>query len=141
MAAEVNRIVYLLRKPELKDRTLGNILVYDGLKLIDQFSSLELPDRGNKKNISRYPAGEYILKPRWSKSLGDHLEIVGVPGRTICLVHRGCFPSNTEGCTLCGTDFKDIDGDSVPDVCNSRTAIARLCELIRVPTRFIVVDA
>lgn len=135
------KTVYLLRRPELKDRTLGHLLVFEGISLVAQFKSLELPWRGNKKNISRYPAGRYKLVPRSSQRLGDHLEIVGVPDRILCLVHRGCLPENTEGCTLAGMDFKDLNGDKIPDVSSSRVAMAQLCQLIQEPTDFIVVDA
>jgi len=137
---KTKRTVYALRRPELKDRTLGHLLVFDGLILLDRFASLELLWKNNQHNISRYPAGRYTLVPRSSQSKGNHLEIVGIPNRTLCLVHRGCFPVDTEGCTLVGLDFKDIDGDSVPDIVSSRVAMTKLCQLIQEPTDFIVVD-
>jgi len=137
---KTKRTTYLLRRPELKDRTLGHLLVFEGLALLDRFVALELIWKDNKRNISRYPAGRYTLVPRSSQSKGNHLEIIGIPGRTLCLVHRGCFPDDTEGCTLVGMDFKDLDGDKIPDVCSSRVAMDRLCQLITEPTDFIVVD-
>lgn len=135
------KTVYLLRRQSLKDRTLGTLLVFDELTIQARFATLEPPDRGNRPNESRIPAGRYQLKPRKSEKFGEHLVIEGVPGRSWILCHHGNFPADTEGCILVGMGHKDLDADGKPDVFSSRAAMGLLVQFVRAPARLVVVDA
>ena len=62
--------------------------------------SIELPWKGNQKNISCIPEGEYQIQFRKSNRFRNHLIINGVPGRSWILIHpandarkelRGCI--------------------------------------------------
>lgn len=119
--------LYLFRKPELKDRTLGELSI---LGREERFVTLELPNRANKRNISCIKAGIYPFEHRTSLKYGLHLILKGVAGRSYILVHNGCFPKHTRGCILIGTEFKDLDGDKVMDVANSRDAMKELMRLL-----------
>jgi hypothetical protein len=63
---------------------------------------LELPDRENRRNVSRIPAGQYVCKRVRSARFGETFEITNVPGRSGILFHVGNFPTDTHGCILLG---------------------------------------
>lgn len=50
-------------------------------------STIELPWRNNRRGISCIPEGRYVLRKRRSRKFGWHLEVVGVTGRSLILVH------------------------------------------------------
>lgn len=135
------KTIYILRRPSPADRTLGTMLVFDAAAVLARFSTLEPPDRGNRPNESRIPAGRYQLKPRESDKFGKHLLVEGVPGRSWILCHHGNFPADTEGCILVGMGHKDLDADGKPDVFSSRAAMGLLVQFVREPAELIVVDA
>lgn len=135
------KTVYLLRRQALKDRTLGRMIVFDGVFSRLDLATLELPWKNNAQGVSCIPAGRYRLVPRSTQKRGDHLLVEGVPGREWILIHRGNFPSEIRGCILIGTDHVDIDGDAIPDVSGSRVAMTQLVQLISEPAELIVVDA
>ena len=132
--------VVLLRLQSLKDRTLGKILVFDGITQQADFASLELPDRGNARNVSRIPAGEYRITPRTNAHYGDHFLVEDVPGRSWILFHAGNLPAHTEGCILVGMRHGDLDGDGIFDVLQSRTAMALLAQIVPEETDLHIVD-
>jgi hypothetical protein len=135
------KTVYLLRRISSDDRTLGTLLVFDGLTMQARFSTLEPPWRENKPNVSCIPAGVYTIKPRSSPKFDEHLIVDDVPGRSYILAHRGNTPADTEGCVLVGMGHQDIDKDGKTDVFSSRAAMGLLVQFVRVPARFVVVDA
>ena len=135
------KAVYLLRRHTLKDRILGRLLVFDGAFLRLDLATLELPWKGNAVGESCIPAGRYRLVPRSTQARGDHLLIEGVPGREWILIHRGNYPSDVRGCILVGREHIDINGDRIPDVSGSRSALGQLVQVITEPTELIVVDA
>lgn len=49
--------------------------------------SIELPWRNNCPMISCIPEGRYILRPRWSPRFAWHMQVVGVPLRSLILLH------------------------------------------------------
>lgn len=62
--------------------------------------TIELPWLGNSPNRSCIPEGTYALKGRYSPRHGRHLEVTGVKGRSLILIHpannamaelRGCI--------------------------------------------------
>jgi len=110
-------------------QTLGRLYLYDGVNQIFTSVTLELPDKGNKKNVSRIPSGTYKVKKRTSKKFGHHFHITDVPNRSVVLVHPGNYYKDTEGCILLGQRFADIDKDKQLDVVMSRPTVERLLEI------------
>jgi hypothetical protein len=117
---------YLLSLEEDSTRTLGRLLLFNGITPVATFTTLELPWRDNKRNISRIPAGEYDVVPHKSMRHGDCYAIKHVHGRDGILIHVLNFPYQTEGCVGIGMDFSDVDGDKRLDIINSRMALNEL---------------
>jgi hypothetical protein len=66
--------------------------------------SMELPQRGNQKDVSAIPRGAYKAQARLSDKNGPVLQLSGVPGgRDGIQVHSGNIPDHTIGCILLGT--------------------------------------
>ena len=72
--------------------------------------TMEPPWRGNARNVSCIPPGEYAAAPHRSPRFGRCLLVTGVPGRTHILFHAGNLGgdrsagwlSHTMGCVLPG---------------------------------------
>lgn len=79
--------------------------------------------RGNQKNISCIPDGEYDCAIVDSPKFGKVYEIKGVPERTHILMHAGNTIEDTEGCELYGTTVM-LDGGGVRTL-ESRKAMAK----------------
>lgn len=122
--------LFLLRLNPLKDRTLGALLVFDGVEERGKFTVLELPYNDNAPCASSIPEGEYTVSPRYNEKFGHHLIVNDVPGRSWILFHSGNFPDQTQGCILVGMRFGDIDGDGIPDNLSSRAAMSLLAQLV-----------
>lgn len=136
----MKRVVVLRTIPK-PDRLLGYLSVFDaGVKVLDQVT-LELPWKGNRKQESCIPAGLYKINPEKHATKGLVLRLESVPGRSGVLMHKGCFPRNTLGCVLVGTEFADLDGDKVWDAADSRKAMKALFDLITEPALLQIVDA
>ena len=92
----------LIRDTFSKDSTLGELFL-NGERMCD---TLENPWQDNQKNISCIPEGEYPVRLRYPRESGTrdylHLLVQDVPNRDFILVHRGNFPSQTQGCLLVG---------------------------------------
>ncbi len=85
---------------------------------------LELPDRGNQRNISRILAGTYKAEIYRSRKFGKCIRLEDAHGRTYILIHVGNWPRNTRGCILPGTRAgKDA-------VYNSRLALRKLMKVV-----------
>ena len=120
-----------IRLRDFPDRSLGHLYAYRGENRVAEFKLLELPDRENKQNISRIPAGKYRVRVEKDDHYGLYLRIISpVPGRERVLVHFGCFPRNTRGCLLVGMIFADLDSDGLPDINATREAVDRLCSIV-----------
>ncbi len=118
---------YLIRlKDNTKKQSLGRLYLYDGVDQIFTSVTMELPDKANKKNISRIPAGKYKVKKRTSKKFGHHFHVLDVPGRDYILMHPGNYYKQTHGCILLGQRFADINNDRELDVVMSRPTVNRL---------------
>jgi hypothetical protein len=116
----------LQRLHEDAEKTLGAIYDEKGRRVC---VTLELPDCGNKENVSRFPAGEYIAERRHSETHhGVVFGLLYVPGRRDIELHIGCLPRDTKGCVLLGQDYGHVDyEDGTPDgkgdgIIRSRTA-------------------
>lgn len=65
--------------------------------------TLELPWKGNKRNVSCIPEGEYPLRPDpVGGRYEDTWEVTGVPDRSAILLHPGNELVHTQGCLLTG---------------------------------------
>jgi len=84
-----------------------------GVLLNDDFpfmTTLELPWRDNRHDISCIPAGTYECKKIFSNAFHKELFVLSnVPGRDYIEMHIGNTLSNTHGCILLGTGFS-VDG-------------------------------
>ena len=66
-------------------------------------NSLELPDKGNARNISCIPAGLYDVRLTYSSAFKRTLPLLmNVPGRSGIRIHRGNKAADTQGCILLG---------------------------------------
>lgn len=110
--------------------TLGVLSLFSSNdKLLAVFSTLELPNRDNQRNISCIPAGLYTCVPRVSKKYGKHWLVADVPNRSLILLHHGNFSTDTQGCILVGKTFTDVNQDGFLDVSQSRLAMSELISL------------
>lgn len=98
--------------------------------------TLELPFLDNQTNVSAIPPGFYNCEKITSPSLGKCIDIKNVIGRTYIRIHSGNYTSQIQGCVLVGDSIKDINGDDIPDVTNSRNTLSALLEAV--PDKFII---
>lgn len=49
--------------------------------------TIELPWKNNEKRVSCIPEGKYLLRKRYSQKFKWHIEITGVPNRSLILFH------------------------------------------------------
>lgn len=111
----------ILKRIYLHDCTVG-VIEFGG----DRAYTLELPDLNNAKNVSCIPAKKYRAAYRLSPSKGDVIQLQNVPDRTYIQIHSGNYTSQILGCILVGDSIKDINGDKIPDVTNSKNTLKRL---------------
>lgn len=85
--------------------------------------TIELPWQNNMPNRSCIPEGTYVLKGRYSPRHGRHLEITGVKGRSLILIH----PANNALAELkgCIAPVTQLTGPGRGIL--SRMAFERLC--------------
>lgn len=133
----------LVRLEDKPDRTLGRLLAFDRNIQVGAWWTLELPDKGNKRNVSRIPAGVYPVSAEKHERLGHVLRVHSVPGRDGILVHAGNYPRHTQGCILVGMMLVDIDHDGQPDTARSSIAMSEIHGLIEPVTDalLIVIDS
>lgn len=98
--------------------------------------TLELPWIDNLPNVSCVPSGTYKAFKRLSPSNGLCIELQDVPKRSHSQIHVGNFTRDVKGCILVGSYVKDLDGDLIPDVANSKNTLEKLLQLL--PDAFIV---
>lgn len=116
----------IIRNAENTKQTEGYLMIFKGIRKVFECPVLELPDRGNQRNVSRIPAGSYRVIQHRSPSFGPSLWIQDVPGRSEVLIHYGNYYTNTRGCILPGRAFMDINKDGLVDVTDSRRTMGDL---------------
>ena len=109
--------VILTRISDNGVETIGNLRLEDNSFGCD---TLELAWKGNQRNISCIPKGEYLVKKVFSLRFGYVYEVQNVPDRTYIYFHEGNYFFSTKGCILLGSLPKDINGDRQIDVQNSK---------------------
>ena len=92
----------LIRDTFSEKSTIGELFL-NGERMCD---TLENPWLDNQRNISCIPAGVYDVRLRLARESASrdylHLLVQDVPNRDFILVHRGNYPSQTQGCILVG---------------------------------------
>ena len=107
------------------DCTIGR-LEYRGFRCL----TLELPWRGNQRNISCIQAGTYSAKLYDSPKHGRVILIEDVNERSWIEVHAGNHTSDIKGCILVGSRIGYTDSDGVLDITNSRNTLDELISLL-----------
>lgn len=107
------------------DCTLGRLSV-GGF----QCFTLELPWLDNQRGKSCAPAGKYKAFKRNSPKNGLVFELRDVPNRSNIQCHAGNYTRQIEGCILVGSSIAFLDGDSIPDVTNSKATLDKLLSLL-----------
>lgn len=122
----------ILRRQYSNDKqTLGQLSIIDNSNIeVFVCKTLELPFRGNKRNISAIPCGKYNVVKRFSYKYGDHLHILDVPNRDFILIHQGNFFTDILGCILVGSHLKNIGRTSDLDILSSRATLNLLVSLL-----------
>jgi hypothetical protein len=100
----------IIRIEQTEEATFGALLAGGRILCV----TLELPWRGNQRNVSCIPHGIYNLRRRasWSRSreIGHTYEVDGVPGRSGILFHPGNTAEDIEGCIAPGTYVAQVNG-------------------------------
>lgn len=107
-------------------------------KVVFSCKTLELPDLKNATNVSCVLEGIFKVVPRYSKKYGHHLHITDVDGRGYILIHWGNFAGSDNpisghpdirGCVLVGSAYKDINGDEIDEIVNSKNTFKKLMKI------------
>ena len=127
-------------------QTSGILKVIKGEEVLFECFTLELPWLDNKPSVSCIPEGTYKGIKRDNKPnvhYKDAIEVHGVPERSAILIHQGNYAGSfnpktgrhdIRGCILVGENFKDIDGDDIVDIVNSKNTLLKLLQ--HVPKEF-----
>lgn len=117
---------------QMDDCTLG-ILTYGDFKCF----TLELPWKNNEVNVSCIPRVlGYKGEKHESPANGDVIAITNVHNRTYIQIHAANFLRQLKGCIAVGDSIKFLDGDSLPDVTNSRNTLKKLLSVL--PDKFFI---
>ena len=112
-------------------QTLGKLfLLNNENEIVASYDSLELPYKDNMKRISCIPEGDYTAIRHNSPKHGPSLWLQDVPNRNEILIHKGNFYFDILGCVLIGSDLRDINGDGLLDVVNSKNSVLELLKTI-----------
>lgn len=98
--------------------------------------TLELPWHNNHSNVSCIPVGLYECEKAKSPSKGNCISIKNVVDRSNILIHVGNYTSDILGCVLVGDSLRDINGDGIPDVTNSKITFDKLMSAL--PAKFLL---
>lgn len=129
-----------LTRRYLPEQTEGTLEIYDEDSLDLEFvcKTLELPWKGNQKDVSCIPEGFYDVVPRTSPKYGNHLHVTGVEGRSLILIHHGNYAGSMNpktgkpdirGCILVGKAHVDLNGDGIKDVTSSKDTMKALMQV------------
>jgi len=130
MESEVKAII---ERVYLPTETLGSWYV-DGEMVT---KTMELPWENNQRGISCIPEGIYPVTKEATSPGHEypHFRIHNVKDRDGILVHKITYVSGLKGCIGTG-EFKDLNGDQVPDMVNSGLNLQKLYDLM--PDKFML---
>jgi len=95
--------------------------------------TLELPWKGNLKNQSCIPFGQYTVKKLFGHPrLGNSFFVDAVPDRSGILIHAGNTMRDTQGCILPGLDVSE------QGVHHSTQALLRMFKFLPLQTQLII---
>ena len=103
----------LIRLTKRIDAVQRGVLLHNGEPFL---STLELPWKDNKPNVSCIPPGRYYCTRTKDRTLsgGTHIpetfEVNDVKGRDGILFHVGNFAKDTHGCILLGLGYDEMPG-------------------------------
>lgn len=100
--------------------TTGCAELWNEAKLVFEFATVELPWLDNAVGKSCIPEGKYKAVKHVAPSKGNSIWLRDVPGRSEILIHTANFVRELRGCIAPGYTHKDIDGDGIIDVSDSR---------------------
>ena len=101
--------------------------------------ALERGDRGNRRNISRIPAGTYPLRLTYSPKFRRKMWLVDdVPGRSGIRIHPANYWNQLQGCIAPGLRLKDLNHDGYMDVTNSRNTTQQFEQALKGITNTII---
>jgi len=131
MAAENPTFRVVIERVYLPTETLGSWYINDEMIC----KTLELPWKNNERGMSCIPEGFYdvIREAESAHHKYPHFRILNVPDRDGILVHKITYVSGLKGCIGTG-EFKDLNGDNVPDIINSGINLQKLYDLL--PDKF-----
>ena len=119
--------LFLNRTLTSDKQTLGILyLLNDKDFVIDEWYTLELPNKNNQRRVSCIPKGTYKASKHTSPKHGQSLWLRNVPNRSEILIHKGNYNSDILGCILIGKELRDINNDGYLDVVKSKTAVKEL---------------
>lgn len=128
----------LIRNSYGNKQTLGTLIIFDGISVVYQCKTLELPWVNNERNISCIPEGDYWVRKRTAAESPsrdyDHFIVEKVPDRSYILWHAGTYFTHIKGCLLMGQYYNDINDDGQLDIMKTRHTIALLNRIL--PERF-----
>lgn len=119
---------YLTRLIDDGNQTLGVLTLFDGLDKIFECKTLELPWKDNKTNVSCVPKSVYKVLHRTSEKYKKHFILQDVRDRRYILIHQGNFNTDTRGCILIGSSFRQVNNDSLLDITSSKRTLSQLLE-------------
>lgn len=119
--------VFLLRLHSSAVQTQGIMFVVDDYgNEVFSCKTLELPWLNNAVGVSSVPPLEYKVVKRFSPRFQYHYHVQDVVKRDYILIHAGNFNTDTHGCILVGSAFRDINNDGVFDLIESKITLSKL---------------
>ena len=113
-------------------QTIGKLYLLNSLnEVVEEFWSLELPNKDNQRRISCIPEGVYKARKHNSPKHGLSLWLQDVPNRSEILIHKGNYYTDILGCILIGSSIMDINKDGLVDVINSKKSINKLMSMLK----------